>query len=173
MAADASGSLSSNEDDDDDDGDDEWDVDHDNLPLDKANQTQPVAAAAPQTSEPLLDNDDNWLTALPPKQATASLADDKVNIQKDEDSLPLILVDVTQLDPHVHSKNDRFSVNDPDAASRWKKKLTYEQYAKDAALLADGTVIPVGVSVWKEALATMRDRRPGHYFVPVFPPKQA
>ncbi|CAJ1967115.1 unnamed protein product [Cylindrotheca closterium] len=87
---------------------------------------------------------------------------------------PMIIVDITQLDENVHSKFDRNSVNNTDAASAWRKKIEnqYQTYSKDAKLLGNGTVIPCGSSVWRDALVRLRDERKGHYFCPVFSPKK-
>mmetsp|Transcript_14382 Transcript_14382/g.34812 ORF Transcript_14382/g.34812 Transcript_14382/m.34812 type:complete len:150 (+) Transcript_14382:26-475(+) len=87
---------------------------------------------------------------------------------------PMIIVDITQLDDNVHSKFDRNSVNNADAASAWRRKIegSYEKYAKDTQLLENGTVIPCGSSVWRDALVRLRDDRKGHYFCPVFSPKK-
>jgi hypothetical protein len=87
---------------------------------------------------------------------------------------PMIIVDITQIDENMHSKFDRNSVNDATAASALRKKIeaNYEDYAKNASLLSDGTVIPCGSSVWRGALVQLRDERQGHYFAPIFPPKK-
>jgi hypothetical protein len=89
------------------------------------------------------------------------------------EGFPMIIVDITQIDENIHSKFDRNSVNDSTAASAMRKKIetNYDDYAKNAALLSDGTVIPCGSSVWRGALVKLRDERPGHYFAPIFPPK--
>jgi hypothetical protein len=92
----------------------------------------------------------------------------------DDGGEPMIIVDVTQIDPNVHSKFDRNSVNDSEAASAIRKKIEggYTNYAKNGVMISDGTVIPCGSSVWRGALSRLRDERPGHYFVPIFPPKK-
>ena len=94
--------------------------------------------------------------------------------EKDDAGSPMIIVDVTNIDPDIHSKHDRNSVNDTEGASAMKRKFetSYDSYATDANMLAEGTVIPCGSSVWRAALVRLRDERPGHYFVPVFPPKK-
>ena len=82
----------------------------------------------------------------------------------------MIIVDMTQLNPNIHSKFDRNSVNQPEQASILRKKIekNYKDYAFSNELLSEGTVIPCGTSVWKDALVRLRDDRPGHYFVPIF-----
>jgi hypothetical protein len=86
----------------------------------------------------------------------------------------MMIVDITKLDENVHSKFDRNSVNNPDAASAWRKKMEqeYEKFSKDTQLLENGTVIPCGSSVWRDALVRLRDERKGHYLCPVFSPKK-
>ncbi len=85
---------------------------------------------------------------------------------------PMIIVDITTMNPDIHSKFDRNSVNKPDEASALRKKIekNYNDYAFSSELLADGIVIPCGSSVWRDALVRLRDDKPGHYFVPIFPP---
>lgn len=90
-----------------------------------------------------------------------------------EDGESMIIVDITQLNPDIHSKFDRNSVNQPEEASALRKKIekSYEEYAFSNDLLSEGTIIPCGTSVWRDALVRLRDDRPGHYFVPIFAPK--
>jgi len=91
--------------------------------------------------------------------------------QEEAGGEPMIIVDITQMDPEIHSKFDRNSVNHPEKASALRKKLekNYDEYKSCHKLLSEGTVIPCGSSVWRSALVRLRDDRPGHYFVPVFP----
>ena len=86
---------------------------------------------------------------------------------------PMIIVDITNMNPDIHSKFDRNSVNKPEEASALRKKIekNYNDYAFSSELLSEGTVIPCGTSVWRDALVRLRDDRPGHYFVPIFAPK--
>uniref|UniRef100_A0A7S0UNP6 Uncharacterized protein n=1 Tax=Pseudo-nitzschia delicatissima TaxID=44447 RepID=A0A7S0UNP6_9STRA len=90
-----------------------------------------------------------------------------------EDGESMIIVDITQLNPDIHSKFDRNSVNKPEEASALRKKIekSYDEYAFSNDLLSEGTIIPCGTSVWRDALVRLRDDRPGHYFVPIFAPK--
>ena len=116
------------------------------------------------------DDDDGWMAKTtkpnPPDGGTKSPK------SSDADGNPMILIDLTRLDPGIHNKFDKHGVSDAAAASALRKKIEsqYDQYSKDARLLADGTVIPCSTSVWRGAIQRMRDERPGHYFAPIFPP---
>ena len=91
-------------------------------------------------------------------------------------STPMIIVDLTQIDANIHSKFDKNSVSDAAAASTLRKSIEsdYNKYAKESPeLLSDGTVIPCGSTVWRDALVRLREERPGHYFAPIFPPKES
>eukprot|EP00980_Cylindrotheca_fusiformis_P011786 scaffold2816_cov121-Cylindrotheca_fusiformis.AAC.2 len=116
------------------------------------------------------EDDDDWeVKRTAPKPVVT-----KPGAAEKSEGEPMIIVDITQLDESIHSKFDRNSVNNAEAASSWRRKIesNYESYVKDAALLADATVIPCGSSVWRDALVRLRDERPGHYFCPIFSPKK-
>lgn len=123
--------------------------------------------------------DDEYWNVEPTTSSTTnqdeSSKDDPEKSNTDDDGgEPMIIVDITQIDPTIHSKYDRNSVNDPTAASAIRKKIEgeYTNYARNNIMISDGTVIPCGSSVWNVALARLRDERPGHYFAPIFPPKK-
>jgi hypothetical protein len=104
----------------------------------------------------------------------SSSAEESVK-KEDDGGEPMILVDMTALsDGAIHSKFDRNSVNDAVAASKLRRKIEedYTAYVKNTSLVADGTVIPCGTTVWRDALIQLRDERAGHYFAPIFPPKR-
>ena len=137
-----------------DDGDDDWDI--------KGKHLQAAAAADD-------GDDDEWM----PKAKTSNPSDTKPSdLSSDTEGNPMILIDLTRLDPGIHNKFDKNGVSDSAAASSLRKKIEsqYEQYSKDGRLLADGTVIPCSTYVWRGAIQRMRDERPGHYFAPIFPP---
>ena len=126
------------------------------------------------------NDDDYWAV----EKAAADKNDSKEQSQQEETTTkqnesddgggePMIIIDITQMDPDIHSKFDRNSVNHPDKASALRKKFeqNYAEYKTCPKLLSEGTVIPCGSSVWRGALVRLRDDRPGHYFVPIFAPK--
>lgn len=99
-------------------------------------------------------------------------------VQKDEDNegFPMILVDMTQLsNGDIHNRFDANAVNDPVAVKKLRLTIEneyYVNYYKDSNLIANGTIIVCGSSVWRPALEQLRKERVGHYFCPIFPPKR-
>ena len=151
---------------DDSDDSDEWGMEELILPPKDALQTNEDDAAIPADG-----GDEFW--AVEPK-ADPAPKDKEEKPKETPKGEPMIIVDITQIDANIHSKFDRNSVNDATAASELRKKIesNYEQYVRNSSLIADGTVVPCGSTVWRPALIRLRDDRPGHYFVPIFPPKQ-
>ena len=149
---------------DDSDDSDEWGMEELTLPTPSKDKQQEEETAVGAETE------DDWLTPAPAPEPPK-----KTEAAPPVDDRPMIIVDCSQLTKdQIHSKFDRNSVNDSEAASALRKKIEqdYEKYAKDSELLGDGTVIPCGMSVWRGALSRLRDERPGHYFAPIFPPKK-
>lgn len=152
----------------DSDGSDEWGMEELVIP------TTDLAAQEDEPDEAGKNDEDYWKVeptkAEPPKSAEKVILPTKSATPSE----PMIIVDVTRLDPNIHSKYDKNSVNDSAAASALRKKIEsgYGTYSKDAALLSHGTIIPCGSTVWRDALVRLRDERPGHYFAPIFPPKK-
>ena len=144
--------------------DDEWGAAELDIPdrSKKANQTQEHDEAAADD-----DDDDEWMSKTP-----ASSSHTSSDAKDDGGGKPMLLIDLTRLDPNIHNKFDKNGVSDSAAASALRKKIEsqYEQYSNDAKLLADGTIVPCSTSVWRGAIQRMRDERPGHYFAPIFPP---
>ena len=126
------------------------------------------------------DDDDDWVSKLPPacsttEQASAETASEQ-NDLREEGSYSMILVDLTQLSNEaIHSKFDVHAVNDPEAVRAWRQKLErdYEATRTNASWIANGIVVPCGSLVWRPALERLRRERPGHYFCPIVPPKEA
>lgn len=94
------------------------------------------------------------------------------NNNGDDAGQPMFVLDVTMLNPGIHSKYDKNSVNDPIASSKLRREVerNFDKYANDTTLISNGAILPCGASVWKGALVRMRDERKGHYFLPIFPP---
>ena len=88
------------------------------------------------------------------------------------DSEPVVLVDITALDPTVHNRHDKNAVNDVDKASTWRRTVqaAHEKYSADEDLIATGTVRGSTRGAYLAALQRLRDEVPGHYWVAVFPP---
>jgi hypothetical protein len=120
------------------------------------------------------DDDKDWSTPLLPCDHKATRKSRSHSKQDDntDGGEPMILVDLTELTcGAIHSRFDAFSVNDPAAVAAWRHDNKYVSLAKDTSLIAKGTVIPCGSSVWRTALSTLKRERPGHFITPVFPPK--
>jgi hypothetical protein len=152
------------------DSSDEWGMEE--LDLTKAKISNNNKDDADEDADDNNKDEDYW--KVEPTHDNGKEKDDVNPPKPHDEGSPMIIVDVTKMNPSIHSKHDRNSVNDIEGASKMKKKLEaeYDAHAKDSDLLADGTVIPCGSSVWRAALVRLRDERPGHYFVPVFPPKK-
>jgi hypothetical protein len=147
--------------DDDSDGSDEWAMEELVIP--------PIGVVGQEEDANANDNDDFW--KVEPNKEKEEPKQEAAPEQPQSEGGPMIILDMTQIDGNIHSKFDKNSVNDADAASALRNKWgsNYDQYAKDASLLANGTVIPCGSSIWRDALLRLRDERPGHYFAPIFP----
>lgn len=150
--------------DDESDGSDEWGMEELVIPTKK--EPQHSEGKANEGDEDFWNNKQEAPVVAAPSQATPK--------PPPAASTPMIIVDLTQIDANIHSKFDKNSVNDATAASALRKSIEsdYNKYAKGSPeLLSDGTVIPCGSTVWRDALVRLREERPGHYFAPIFPPK--
>lgn len=126
------------------------------------------------------DDHDDWVTPLPKQQQQQQKdpepSQSKTIQHRQQDDQPVMIVDLTKITRGaVHCKFDRHAVNDAAVASAWRKRIeqAYDMYAKDLDLVGNGTILPCGMSVWKQALSRVRDERPGHFFAPIFPPSKA
>jgi len=140
------------------DGDDDWDVQGKYLQADDDD-----------------DDDGGWMAKTTSPNPSEDAEPSKGSSDADSGGgggSPMILIDLTRLDPNIHNKFDKNGVSDSAASSSLRKKIEsdYDQYSKNAKLVADGTIIPCSTTVWRGAIQRMRDERPGHYFAPIFPP---
>lgn len=152
---------------DDSDSSDDWATEE--LVIPTKSETNNTAAVEDAVDGGNDGGDEDWAVKIEqPKPVESSASEDTTT-----SSEPMIIVDITQINENIHSKFDRNSVNDAAGASVLRKQIEtqYEEYSKNTTLVADGTVIPCGCSVWRQALVKLRDERPGHYFAPIFPPK--
>lgn len=147
-------------------GSDEWGMEELVIPTKKDPASQQAAQKDAGSDE------DFWNKQEEPKSSPAP-PKVKVIAKTAAVATPMIIVDLTMMDANIHSKFDKNSVNDAKAASTLRKTIEsqYDKYAKNSPnLVSDGTVIPCGSSVWRDALLRLRDERLGHYFAPIFPP---
>ena len=149
------------------DDSDEWGMEELDIPAKTKEKTNTAVAVE--------DDDEFWNKPEPkPKEPKTAEEKPKEEAEKPKDDRPLIIVDMTKLDENINNKFDKNGCSDPEAASTLRKKIEkdYQAYAADSVLLENGTVIPCGMSVWRGALSRLRDERPGHYFLAIFPPKK-
>ena len=141
-----------------------------------------TAASAQSGSESKrAPEDDDWLSAKPVEEAVksagAAKGEEADEVEEEEaGGEPMFIINLTLLsDGKIHSKFDRHSVNDTDAAMALRREVSanFEEYASKKELIEGGVVKPCSTSVWKAALAALRDEYSGHYFAPIFPPKSA
>ena len=147
-----------------DDDSDDWATDE--LP----DLPPPKKELAESSGDAAADDDGDWVTKLAPAPAKAAAPNQDATESSGE---PMILVDMTLLsNDAIHSKFDPNAVNDPVAVKQLRTTIEqqYDEYHTNAELVANGTVIPCGSSVWRPALERMRRERSGHYFAPIFPP---
>jgi hypothetical protein len=112
----------------------------------------------------------DWLAEKPAEKVMEAPADKAACVNEGNDK-PMVLVDFTKLsDGAVHNKFDKNAVNDIELKKKFTqavtKRLTDE--VKRAEMVSSGVCHPCSMGVWKEALVTLRDAHPGHYFGPIF-----
>ena len=151
----------------DDSDSDEWGTEELVIPLGRTTNV-------PETNTDTYEDDDWEIKLEKKKKPIIESEKDNISSQGGHTGELMVIVDITKLDGNIHSKFDRNSVNDAAAASTMRKRIEddFSTYAKDSNLLSDGTVIPCGSTVWRDALVRLRNERPGHYFCPIFPPKK-
>jgi hypothetical protein len=87
------------------------------------------------------------------------------------DERPVLIVDLTSLDPEVHNRADKHAVSDVAKASALRRKIeaSYDTYANDASMKDAGTVRGSTRGKYTSELSELRDAHPGHYFCAAFP----
>ena len=153
------------------DSEDDWDKSSDDLDIPAAlapSSAQPAdPAPAPSAAPSALDDD--WGESLPTPAPIAAPPPQNPSSDK-----PMIIVDVSMHTNHaIHNRNDRNSNNDPVAVSKLRAEFeaSYESISTSSDLLASSIVIPCSSGVFPAALQRLRDEKPGHFFLPIFPPK--
>ena len=90
--------------------------------------------------------------------------------KSERDALPVLLVDLTAIDPGVHNRADKHAVNDPSAASAMRRRIESEYAAFAAEHASDGVAVATTRGAHLAKLRSLRDETPGHYWVACFPP---
>jgi len=90
--------------------------------------------------------------------------------KSERDALPVLLVDLTAIDPGVHNRADKHAVNDPSAASAMRRRIESEYAAFAAEHASDGVAVATTRGAHLAKLRSLRDEMPGHYWVACFPP---
>ena len=89
--------------------------------------------------------------------------------KSERDALPVLLVDLTAIDPGVHNRADKHAVNDPSAASAMRRRIESEYAAFAAEHASDGVAVATTRGAHLAKLRSLRDETPGHYWVACFP----
>ena len=106
------------------------------------------------------------------RDRAAAEATAKAKEKKTLDARPVLLVNLTALDPEVHNRADKHAVSDVARASALRKKIeaAYDTYAGDAAMKVAGTVRASTRGTYLATLRSLRDEEAGAYFCACFPP---
>ena len=144
--------------------DDDFDV---NVPTDKegADKEGVLVVSTPEDSA-------SW---LPSSTDTSAAATTTKTTPKEDQRRPLLLIDFTTLSSGaVHNKFDINGVNDPDKKKEMTTMCTtnFVFYRDNVEMIENGIVRSCGQSVWRDALAELRRENPGHFWAPIFPPKE-
>lgn len=138
------------------------------------NKDPDLAVAKPTAGE-----EDDWLSEevkdVEAGNSGSKSASDGADLEEDQGGDPMFIINLTLLsEGKIHSKFDRHSVNDSEAATKLRKEVAakFEEYSSKKDLIESGVVKPCSTSVWKAALSALRDEYTGHYFAPIFPPTQ-
>ena len=93
----------------------------------------------------------------------AAEATAKAEEKRTLDTRPVLLVNLTALDPEVHNRADKHAVSDIARASALRKKIeaAYDTYAGDVAMKAAGTVRASTRGTYVAALGSLRDEEGG------------
>jgi hypothetical protein len=153
---------------------DDWDTDIilPTLPSKSTSIAKTITTAQPKQQE------EEWHSEAPKAQPpTSTTKPNNNNVEKDDPigKPAMLLVDLTVLSSGaIHNKHDAHSVNDPEKKKVLTNSITAEfaRYFNDGKLLAAGTIKPCAQSVWPAALAELRRDFPGHFWAPIFPPKE-
>lgn len=139
-----------------------------------------TSLAVTAANEPISQDQSEWVEdERPPLEVATTVGASKSSAARHEEEREyetMYLVDLTVLsDGKIHNKFDAHSCNDPELKKKWCDKISaaYFEYDKNSKLISEGVIRHCSERVWRDALISLRNDHPGHFFAPIFRPKKA